>query len=99
MPRDALIVGLGLIGGSIGIALRRRGWHVSYEDPHVDVQAARDFGAADDHFDSVTVPDVVVIATSVDIALAILPDVKTPAVVTSVCSVMKPLRDVASGRF
>lgn len=99
MPRDALIVGLGLIGGSIGIALKRRGWHVAYQDPNVDQQAARDFGAADEPFDSLTTPDVIVIATSVDVALAILPNVKTEAVVTSVCSVMKPLRDVAHGRF
>ena len=34
--RRALIAGLGLIGGSIGIALRARGWHVAYLDPFVD---------------------------------------------------------------
>lgn len=28
-PRRALVVGTGLIGGSIGLALRARGWHVS----------------------------------------------------------------------
>ncbi len=28
-PRRALIVGTGLIGGSLGLALRARGWHVS----------------------------------------------------------------------
>ena len=99
MPRGCLIVGLGLIGGSIGIALRRRGWQVWYEDPHVDLEAARGFGAADHRFDSVTTPDVIVFATSVDIALALLPDVKIDTVTTSVCSVMKPLRGVAHGRF
>jgi len=30
--RRALIAGLGLIGGSIGIALRRNGWHVAFLD-------------------------------------------------------------------
>jgi prephenate dehydrogenase len=30
--RRAAIVGTGLIGGSIGLALRRRGWHVTGED-------------------------------------------------------------------
>lgn len=31
-PRRAAIVGLGLIGGSLGLALRARGWHVSGRD-------------------------------------------------------------------
>jgi prephenate dehydrogenase len=99
MPRDALIVGLGLIGGSIGIALRRRGWQVRYVDPHVELDEARRRGAADEVFDSATEPDVVIVATAVDVALTLLPDLATPAVVTSVCSVMKPLRDAARGRF
>jgi prephenate dehydrogenase len=99
MPRDALIVGLGLIGGSIGIALRRRGWHVRYVDPHVELDEARHRGAADEAFDSATEPHLVIIATAVDIARALLPDLDTSAVVTSVCSVMKPLRDVARARF
>ena len=30
--RRANIVGLGLIGGSIGLALRERGWHVTGDD-------------------------------------------------------------------
>ena len=31
-PRRANIIGLGLIGGSIGLALRERGWHVTGDD-------------------------------------------------------------------
>src|SRR5579862_3845797 len=31
-PRRAALVGLGLIGGSIGLALRSRGWHVTGRD-------------------------------------------------------------------
>ncbi|MGD9798176.1 MAG: prephenate dehydrogenase, partial [Acidimicrobiia bacterium] len=31
-PRRAVVVGTGLIGGSIGLALRARGWHVSGTD-------------------------------------------------------------------
>ena len=47
MPRRALVAGLGLIGGSIGLALRRRGWHVAYLDPHVDAEdASADVAAA-----------------------------------------------------
>lgn len=91
--RDALIVGLGLIGGSIGIALRARGWRVRYLDPHVS--DPRD--AADARVDRVVESDVIVLATPVDAALAMLP---LDGVTTSVCSVMKPLRDAATrGRF
>jgi len=90
--RDALIVGLGLIGGSIGIALRHRGWRVSYLDPNVG-----DAGeAADRRVDTFIEADVTVLATPVDVAAAMLP---LDGVVTSVCSVMKPLRDAARGRF
>jgi prephenate dehydrogenase len=92
MPRDALIVGLGLIGGSIGIALRRHGWRVSYLDPHVS--DPRD--AADRRVDSIVTADVTVLATPVDVAVATLP---LEGVATSVCSVMKPLRDAARGHF
>lgn len=40
-PRRANICGLGLIGGSIGLALRARGWHVTGDDhdPHRAEQA------------------------------------------------------------
>ncbi|HWM19594.1 MAG TPA: prephenate dehydrogenase/arogenate dehydrogenase family protein, partial [Ilumatobacteraceae bacterium] len=31
-PRRANVIGLGLVGGSIGLALRERGWHVSGDD-------------------------------------------------------------------
>lgn len=93
MPGDALIVGLGLIGGSIGIALKRRGWRVSYLDPHV----ADSGDAADRRVETLVTADVTVLATPVDAAVRMLP---IDGVATSVCSVMKPLRDAAaSGRF
>ena len=88
MPREALIVGLGLIGGSIALRLRERGWTVRYSDPHVSTDA---FERGDD-------APLVVIATPVDVAIDLLRTPRT-GVVTSVCSVLKPLRDVASGRF
>ncbi|MGB0114631.1 MAG: prephenate dehydrogenase/arogenate dehydrogenase family protein, partial [Ilumatobacteraceae bacterium] len=31
-PRRANVIGLGLIGGSVGLALRQRGWHVTGDD-------------------------------------------------------------------
>jgi prephenate dehydrogenase len=48
MPR-AGVVGTGLIGGSIGLALRRRGWHVTGDDRDPDVAArALALGALDE---------------------------------------------------
>lgn len=91
----ALIAGLGLIGGSIGMALRARGWRVSYRDPHVSLDEARRAGAADDADGGDA--DVVVLATSVDVAIEILRDLEAP-LITSVCSVMQPLRAVAGGK-
>src|ERR1041385_5648024 len=62
--RHAHIAGLGLIGGSIGIALRRAGWRVSFEDPNVALDEALAAGAADDGEGGGA--DVVIIATPVD---------------------------------
>jgi prephenate dehydrogenase len=91
----ALIAGLGLIGGSIGMALRARGWRVAFLDPNVSVDEARRAGAADEEGGDA---DVIVIATPVDVAIDILPALQAP-VVTSVCSVMAPLRAVAGENF
>lgn len=47
-PRRASIVGTGLIGGSIGLALRRRGWHVTGDDRDpARVARALELGALD----------------------------------------------------
>jgi prephenate dehydrogenase len=98
-PR-ALIAGLGLIGGSIGMALRARGWRVAYVDPNVDVDDARAAGAAGDREESLEAEaEVVVIATPVDVAINLLGTGQW-ARGTSVCSVMQPLKDAAkSERF
>jgi prephenate dehydrogenase len=93
---DVVIAGLGLIGGSLGKALRRRGWHVSYVDPHVPLDAARAAGAADEKREHLQA-GLIVLATAADVALDLLSELRgTDAVVTSVSSVMKPLRDAAS---
>ena len=95
--RRALIAGLGLIGGSIGIALRARGWHVAYLDPFVDDPR----GAADERVTEIVSADVVVLATPVDVAVAEVAGRRGrgAGVVTSVCSVMAPLRAVAGENF
>jgi prephenate dehydrogenase len=87
-----LIAGLGLIGGSIGMALRARGWRIAFRDPHVSLDEARRAGAADDEDDGNA--DLVVLATSVDVAIELLREIDAP-LITSVCSVMQPLRAAA----
>jgi prephenate dehydrogenase len=99
MARSALIVGLGLIGGSAGMALRRRGWRVAYLDPHVSLEDARRAGAADERVEGIGDAEVIVLATPVDAAIALLQTLETNAVVTSTCSVMRPLRAAARGAF
>jgi prephenate dehydrogenase len=97
--RSALIVGLGLIGGSAGMALRRRGWRVAYLDPQVSVDDARSRGAADERVERIGDADVLVLATPVDVAVDLLRTLETTSVVTSTGSVMRALRDVARGTF
>ncbi|HEX7192535.1 MAG TPA: prephenate dehydrogenase/arogenate dehydrogenase family protein [Thermoanaerobaculia bacterium] len=91
----ALIAGLGLIGGSIGMALRARGWRIAFRDPHVSLDEARRAGAADDEDDRNA--DLVVLATSVDVAVDLLRQIDAP-MITSVCSVMQPLRATAGAK-
>jgi prephenate dehydrogenase len=94
--RRALIAGLGLIGGSIGLALRRHGWHVAFfdSDPNLDPGEA-----ADERVTSLDVDaDVVILATPVDVAVRLLGVSRAP-LITSVCSVMAPLRALAADRF
>jgi prephenate dehydrogenase len=98
--RTILITGLGLIGGSAGMALRRRGWRVRFLDPHVSLEDAQRAGAADERVETLTSDDeLVLLATPVDVAIEQLRILDTKAVVTSACSVMRALRDVARGTF
>jgi prephenate dehydrogenase len=103
MPRRALIIGLGLIGGSAGIALRARGWRVGYLDPNVSLADALAAGAADEG--AIRKPDVILLATPVDQALELMQGDSlqksggVAAIVTSACSVMRPLRRLARENF
>jgi prephenate dehydrogenase len=89
--RRALIAGLGLIGGSIGIALRRAGWRVAYDDPNVSLEQARAAGAADEAGGDA---GIIILAMPVDAAVEAL-GTRHSTLVTSVCSVMGPLRKAA----
>lgn len=47
-PRRAQVVGVGLIGGSVALALRAQGWHVTGSDSNPDAEKlALDLGAVD----------------------------------------------------
>ena len=88
------IVGLGLIGGAVAMALRRRGWNVRFvdRDPSLALEGAERVNAIGD-------ADVIVLATPIDVAVQLLPTIKTSGVITSVGSVMRPLRAVAPPNF
>ncbi len=70
------------------MALKRRGWHVAYVDPHVPLDAALSSIAADERHDEVS-GDFVVIATPLDVAMK-LASSSNAALLTTTCSVMKP---------
>ncbi|MGO9028405.1 MAG: prephenate dehydrogenase/arogenate dehydrogenase family protein [Acidimicrobiales bacterium] len=96
-PDRAMIVGTGLIGASVGMALVERGWHVSGVDAAPGVAArAVELGALTVEGDD---PDasLVVVATPVHAATGVIagllarPDRRPDAVVTDVGSVKGPL--------
>ena len=97
MTPRAAIAGLGLIGGSIGMALRAAGWRVVYADPNVEPDDARRAGAADERSDDLGDADLVVLATPADVAVRQLEEA-AGGNWTSVCSVMRPLREAADAR-
>lgn len=102
------IIGPGLIGGSMAIDLRRRGFAetvLAVEKDPVAADAALRLGLADgvvDLEECVRRCDVLVLAVPVDAAVALLPRVLdlvagTGKTVLDVCSVKEPLCKVASG--
>jgi prephenate dehydrogenase len=66
--RQVRIVGTGLIGASLGMALTRRGYQVSLDDPSPTAAAlARDLGAGVLAADQSSIPDLVVVAAPPDV--------------------------------
>ncbi|MCE1177602.1 MAG: prephenate dehydrogenase [Micrococcales bacterium] len=98
------LIGSGLIGTSLGLALRRLGWPVTLEDASPTSAAlARDLGAGDLGDAAATdapAPDVVVVATPPDVAASVIASSleRFPeATVTDVASVKGAvLRDLAA---
>ena len=102
------VIGLGLIGGSMAIDLRRRGFAekvLGVENEKLNAEAALKIGLADEIVsleDCVAASDVVVIAIPVGSAVKLLPRildlaVGTDKVVLDVCSVKESLCQVAAG--
>ena len=101
-PVHVRIVGTGLIGASLGIALSRRGFHVTLSDPSpTAVRLARDLGAGQIASLHDPAPDLVVVAAPPDVAAAAVLDALATwdlAVVTDVASVKGAvLREVHAG--
>ena len=92
-----MVIGTGLIGGSVGMALRSRGWHVSGTDTSPGTAArAVELGALDVEAEDRSA-DLVVVATPVHASSEVIADVLSSpgwnpaAVVTDVGSVKGPL--------
>ncbi|MDQ6614283.1 MAG: prephenate dehydrogenase/arogenate dehydrogenase family protein [Actinomycetota bacterium] len=93
--RRAAVVGTGLIGGSVGFALRRRGWYVTGSDrDHAREKRALELGALDAvgrdpeaEVTFVATPAGAVVATALEVLEQGLPD----AVVTDVAGVKTPI--------
>lgn len=97
--RRALVIGVGLIGGSIGLALRRCGWEVLGRDTSSDtLQMALDRGVIDAVAPSGELPDVELTFVATPVG-AIVESVRqaladTTGVVTDAGSVKTPLLSV-----
>jgi len=67
------VVGTGLIGASLGIALSRNGFRVSLTDPSpTAVRLARDLGAGELAADGSDAPELVVVAAPPDVAAEVI---------------------------
>lgn len=88
---DALILGTGLIGASVGAGLRRQGWKTAGWDPSEDaLRGAMEMGGLDEVApgpDAAGDVDLVVLAGPVQAIIAILPELSTGALVTDVAGV------------
>ena len=96
--RRVCILGTGLIGASLGMALREVGWWVAGWDPHPEaLTTALARGAVDEAASSVeeavAKADLVVLAGPLEAALATLAQLETNALVTDVAGVKVPMME------
>jgi prephenate dehydrogenase len=107
VKKTAAIVGVGLMGGSLGMALRRRGWHVTGIGRNASrLKKARSLGALDDFTTDIAAgvrsADVLVLATPVGdivpLAKKAWPHLKPGTLVTDAGSVKGAIVKALSGR-
>lgn len=102
MTTSVRIVGTGLIGTSLGIALSRAGYAVVLSDPSpTAVALARDLGAGAVATNDDSAPDIVVVAAPPDVAGAVVAESLASwpeAVVTDVASVKVAVLDDVRAR-
>lgn len=98
MPARAFIHGTGLLGASVGLALRAQGWVVAGWDPDPDalVEASRR-GAIGSTLDGPETAgaDLVVLAAPPDAVVTSLREIATGALVTDICGVKTPIVNAA----
>lgn len=99
---SAAILGTGLIGASVGVALRQAGWEVAGWDPDPTVAAKalamEAFARSSDSLEAaIEGVDLVVLAGPVTAILATLATIETGALVTDVAGVKAPVVAAAAG--
>jgi prephenate dehydrogenase len=94
----AIVHGTGLLGASVGLALRSQGWDVAGWDPDPDALAeASRRGAIGSKLDGPDVDaELVVLAAPPDAIVASLENLDTDALVTDIAGVKSPIVEVAT---
>lgn len=97
------IIGIGLIGGSMAVDLKKRGFAhrvVGVEQDALHAAAAQELGLVDEIVDyetCVATSDIIVVAVPVSAAIRIIPDILDKVdrqVVTDVCSTKEKINDL-----
>ena len=97
------IVGVGLIGGSMAVDLKRRGFAdqvVGVENDALHAVAARDLGLVDEivsYEECIATSDIIVVAVPVSVAIRMIPDMLDRVdrqIVTDVCSTKEKINEV-----
>lgn len=97
------IIGIGLIGGSMGIDLKRRGFAdrvVGVETDALHASAAKEIGLVDETVsldECIATSDIIVVAVPVSAAIKLIPDILDKVdkqIVTDVCSTKEKIADM-----
>jgi len=97
------IIGVGLIGGSMAVDLKNRGFAdrvVGVEADALHASAAKELGLVDEivsYEECIAMSDMIVVAVPVSIAIRMIPDILDKVdrqVVTDVCSTKEKINDI-----